>query len=146
MSSIIRKNTNELIRPFRSLLSGHYNSDLLEEDFFRSTSLPAVNVKETSQQLELELAVPGMKRDEIVVKVENGMLNISAESKQEKEEKEENYTRKEFNYAAFNRSFSIPDSLDQDQISAKYEEGILQVIIAKKEENKQEAAKSISIN
>ncbi|HEY4617248.1 MAG TPA: Hsp20/alpha crystallin family protein [Flavobacterium sp.] len=110
-------------------------------------SLPSVNLKETDKKIEIELAAPGLKKEDFKVEIDNNMLSISSEKEQEKEEtrKKGNYYRKEFNYQSFRRSFSLPDYADENKISANYKDGILHVEIDKKEGAKQTMAKTIAI-
>ena len=99
-----------------------------------NTDLPAVNIKENEKDFELELAMPGMKKDDFNVEVDDGVLTISSEVNNEDETKEDNYTRKEFSYASFRRSFTLPETVDEDNINATYVDGILRLTLPKKEE------------
>ena len=101
------------------------------------TTIPAVNIKESDKDFEVEVAVPGMNKKDFKIEVENNMLVISSEKKEEKseEDKEGKYTRKEFSYQSFQRSFTLPmDIIDDKKIEAKYKDGILTITIPKKEE------------
>ncbi|SDX88337.1 Hsp20/alpha crystallin family protein [Flavobacterium degerlachei] len=111
------------------------------------SNLPSVNLKETDKKIEIELAAPGLKKQDFKVEVDNNMLSISSEKEEEKEEtrKKDNYYRKEFNYQSFRRSFSLPDYADENKITANYKDGILHVEIDKKEGAKQNIAKTIAI-
>jgi HSP20 family protein len=111
------------------------------------TNLPSVNLKETDKKIEIEMAVPGLKKQDFKVEVENNLLSISSEKEEEKQEisKVDNYYKKEFNYQSFRRSFSLPDYADENKISADYKDGILHVEIDKKEGAKQRVAKTIAI-
>lgn len=99
-----------------------------------NTDVPAVNIKENEKDFELELAMPGMKKDDFNVEVDDGVLTISSEVNNEDETKEENYTRREFSYASFRRSFTLPETVDEDNINATYVDGILRLTLPKKEE------------
>jgi HSP20 family protein len=126
-------------------------SDLLDTDsFFNDTYLrkswvPSVNVKEDEKCYELDFAVPGLKKDDFKIEVDRGVLTISAESTSEKEETDKKYTRKEYNYSSFSRSFTLPDNVNEEQLEAKYEDGVLKVVLTKKEEEKSNK-KTIKIN
>lgn len=98
------------------------------------SNLPSVNLKETENKLEVELAAPGLKKEDFKIEIDNNMLMISSEKKEEKEEtrKKDNYVRKEFNYQSFYRSFSLPEYIDESKVEASYKDGILHVEIAKK--------------
>jgi HSP20 family protein len=111
------------------------------------SNLPSVNLKETDNQLEVELAAPGLKKEDFKVEIENNTLLISSEKQEEKEEsrKKDNYIRKEFSYQSFYRSFYLPEYVDESKIEANYKDGILHVTIAKKEGSKKKTTKSIAI-
>jgi HSP20 family protein len=121
-----------------------FNDYFLNDWFSRSTlndtgSLPAVNVKETNDAYELEVAAPGLKRDDFKVEMNNDRLIISAEKKvEDKEGKEDgDYVRREYSYQSFMRSFSLPESMvDGDKISAKYSDGVLHIHVPKTENAK----------
>ncbi|MBT8283225.1 MAG: Hsp20/alpha crystallin family protein [Muriicola sp.] len=129
MSIVTRNNSmfpslmNEFLRP--DWLGGSEN--------FVST-LPAVNIKEDDMGFNLELAIPGKNKNDFNVEVDKDVLTISMESKTEDEKTEDNYTRKEFSYSSFKRSFTLPDTVNSDKIKATYEEGILSLQLPKKEE------------
>jgi HSP20 family protein len=126
-------------------------SDLLDTDsffndtYFRKSWVPSVNVKEDEKCYELDFAVPGLKKDDFKIEVDRGVLTISAESTSEKEETDKKYTRKEYNYSSFSRSFTLPDNVNEEQLEAKYEDGVLKVVLTKKEEEKSNK-KTIKIN
>jgi HSP20 family protein len=112
-----------------------------------NTTLPAVNVKETEEAFAVELAAPGMEKDDFKVEVNNGLLTISSEKQAESktENAKEHYTKQEFSYESFSRSFTLPTIADSEKIEAKYEKGILLISIPKKEEAKPRPVKQISI-
>lgn len=109
------------------------DDDGLFPTFFRERTVPAVNVSEDDKFFRVELAAPGMKRDDFHVALERNMLVIKSEKEEEKEEKEKTWTRKEYNYSAFERSFWMPENVLADKISANYHDGVLVVEIPKKE-------------
>jgi HSP20 family protein len=111
----------------------------LSNDFFTTEStssgdIPAVNVIEDEKQFLLHLAVPGMKKEDFKINLENQVLTISNEEKQEKEEKKDNYTRREFYFNCFSRSFMLPKIVVADQIKADYKDGILMISLPKDEQ------------
>ena len=99
-----------------------------------SGDIPAVNIKEENDKFVLELAAPGMKKDDFKINLDNYQLTISAETKDEKKEKEDNYTRREFVYSSFSRSFTLPKTIDIEKIKADYRNGVLNIVLPKKEE------------
>ncbi len=119
-------------------LSDFFETDkwISPEKIFRvfHHSLPAANISETDKEYKIELAVPGFKKEEVKINLENEVLSITAENKTEKEEKTKKYTRKEFSYGSFNRSFQLPKVANAEKIHAKYEDGLLKLDIPKKEE------------
>ncbi|WP_027392480.1 Hsp20/alpha crystallin family protein [Aquimarina latercula] len=109
------------------------------------TSVPAVNITETKDSFDIEVAVPGLKKDEFEINLENGILIISSEKKEERESQEKKMTRKEFSFTSFQRSFSVPDTVSTDKINASYNDGVLSIRLPKKEEAKKQPPKLIEI-
>jgi len=109
-----------------------------ENDLFtgRAMTIPAVNIKDTKDDFTVELAVPGMKKDDFNIDIDGNMITISCEKEEKKEEKEEKFTRKEYNYSSFSRSFTLPDEIMKEKIEARYEDGVLKLMLPKKEEAK----------
>ncbi|MBX7094499.1 MAG: Hsp20/alpha crystallin family protein [Flavobacteriales bacterium] len=113
-----------------------------------SASIPAVNITETENQFQIEVAAPGMNKEDFKVELENNILTISSDKEEKKEVSDEKgkFTRKEFSYHSFTRSFSIPEKLiEQSKISGKYENGILQILLPKKEHQIEKPNKQIQI-
>jgi HSP20 family protein len=108
-------------------------------------SLPAVNVTETPDAYTLELAAPGLQKDDFLVKIENNRLTISSEKEQPASSTEGKVTRREFGYGKFLRSFTLPQAANTDQIDAQYQNGILVLHILKKEEAKEKGPKLIAV-
>jgi HSP20 family protein len=140
-------------------LSKHSNTGYADpwRDFFdldlwgnrssqRNTSLPAVNISEDEKKYIVEVAAPGFKKEDFKLNVEDDILTISAESKQEnvEEGKDKQYSRREYSYNSFTRSFHLPDNAKDDSIGAKYADGILKIHIPKSKEQ-QKATKQINI-
>jgi len=113
-----------------------------------NTTLPAVNIREDKNTFEIEVAAPGMTKGDFMVSLENDLLTISSEKTDEKRnEKEGQYSRREFSYQSFQRSFNLPEGLvDSEKISAKYCDGILCITVPKKEEVKKKASREIKIS
>jgi HSP20 family protein len=112
-----------------------------------NSTLPAVNILENENDFQIELAVPGLKKEDFKIDFDNGSLIISSEIKDEKESKAQNFTRKEFSYKSFQRTFSIPKNLiNHDKIAASYENGLLKITLPKAEEVKQKPVKQIKIS
>lgn len=89
------------------------------------SEIPAANIQEKENEYLIELAVPGMKKEDFNLDVNNGILNISSRQESESEKTEDGFSRKEFNYSAFSRSFTLPENVDEDEIKASYNDGIL---------------------
>lgn len=108
---------------------------------------PAVNISENENGFTLDVAAPGLQKEDFTIKIEDDLLTISAEVKTESEDKTPNYTRKEFGFKSFKRSFRITEEqINQDEIKASYENGVLSIQLPKKEEAKPLPARSISIS
>lgn len=109
-------------------------------------SVPAVNVKETEAEYELEIAAPGLHKDDFDIKLENNILTISSESKTEHEESDKKYARREFHYTSFSRSFTLPENeIDEEKINANYKDGVLYLVLPKRDEVKPKEPRTIHI-
>lgn len=133
--------------PVRDLSSIQEKMNQLFEDTFSRTRgrdealgkgmwTPAVDIFETEEAVVVKAEIPGVERDQIAVEIKDGILTLHGERKFEKEVKEENYHRIERAYGTFHRSFSLPSSVDEEKISAKFKEGVLEVTLPKKERAK----------
>lgn len=113
-----------------------------------NTTIPAVNIKETADQFEVEMAAPGMRKEDFRVELNGNLLTIGSERQTLGEAGEaERYTRREFSYQSFQRSFTLPKNVvDVEQINARYENGVLHLLIPKREEAKQKPPKMIEIH
>lgn len=145
-------------RPFGSLITRDFfdmdnffddrmwKGGLMETDFWNGKTVePALNIRETDDHFEIELAAPGFSKKDFEVTIEDGCLNISAKKEFTKEEKEEEYTRREFNYSAFERSLQLPETVKEEEIKAKYNDGILRFKLMKREEAKKRPPKVIEV-
>lgn len=135
--------------PMWSLIDDIFNGGLpsvFSQNFNSGISLPMVNIKETAEAYFVEMAVPGLKKSDFHIDLDNQVLSISTETEHENELKEENYTRREFGYSSFKRSFTLPETVDDGKIKAEYDEGILSLHLPKREEAKQKPARSIKIS
>lgn len=110
-----------------------------------SSRIPSANITETDKEYKIELAVPGMERKDFKVAVENGVLYVSSEKDEEHTDEDKNYTRREYSYSGFKRSFSLPENCFEDKIIAKYENGILNMILPKKELTHMKPASEIPV-
>lgn len=108
--------------------------------------LPAANIKEDDKSYGIEVAVPGIKKEDITLEVENGLLTVSGKSKEEKNEENSSFLRREYKSSAFARTFSLPDNANEDGITSHYENGILNIGIAKKEPAVKKEKKAIAIS
>jgi HSP20 family protein len=133
---------NDFFRPWESLFDTNGGSLF---NNLNPINVPAVNISEGKDQYDVSVAAPGMKKDDFNIDVEGNTLTISAEKREEKEEKNERYTRKEFNYSSFSRSFSLPDGVNKEKIDASYDNGLLKLVLPKTEDAKKPASKHISV-
>ena len=111
-----------------------------------TTRMPSVNITENDKDFKIEMAAPGLERKDFKVEIENGILFISSEKKEEVKEDNKLFTRREFSYNSFSRSFTLPDNCMPDKIEAHYENGILQIILPKKEMTFSKPAQEIKIS
>lgn len=130
---------------FPSLIDDFINTDWnLKVPSFSGT-VPAVNIKELDSQFEIELAIPGMNKDDFEIEVEDGVLSISSTQEEEQVNEKGKFTRREFSYSSFRRSFTLPDSVDPTKIDATYKEGVLLVLLPKHKEAQPQPKKLIKI-
>lgn len=138
---------NSFIPSSTSLFDDFFSRDLFDWSKSEGNGLvPRVNIKENNDGFSVDIAAPGMKKEDFQVELDNDMLTVSSEVSQNQEEKDERYTRKEFSYHAFRRSFYLPNTVEVDEINATYKDGILNLWIPKREEAKKKPARMISIN
>ena len=142
MLPMLRKRGN-----FPSLMDEFFGKDLMPNffDFDNEFTTPAVNITEGADGYKIELAAPGIDKKDIKIDLDQNVLTISSENKQEKEDKDEKVMRKEFRYSAFSRSFTLPDTADYEKINASHKDGILTIKIPKKEESITKPARTINI-
>ena len=147
--TLIRRN-QDYNPSFPSFFENFFTRDLMDwnnRNFSDTdTTIPAVNVKEDDEKYLIEVAAPGMKKEDFKVKLENNLLTISSEKKEEKEEKKKNFNRREFSYQSFQRSFTLPEGhVLSEKITATYKDGILHIELPKREEVKPQSPKEIEI-
>jgi HSP20 family protein len=139
---------NEPKHSFPNIMENFFGKDIFDliSNNGHTSSLPAVNILEGKEDYRIEVAAPGLKKSDFHLDIENNLLKISAESHQDNTNKEEKYTRREFSYNTFQRAFTLPQLVETDKITAKYEDGILKIHIPKKEEAKEKPARTIKIS
>lgn len=146
--SLLKLKNNDFFPSISEWMDDFFDKDFLP---FNSklakmgTVVPAVNIKDDKENYSLELAVPGMKKEDLKINLDKGMLTISSENKEEKEEKKGDYTRREFCFNSFSRSFSLPENIDEENIKANYNDGVLSLVIPKKNLIGEEKTKEIKI-
>jgi HSP20 family protein len=126
---------NQAVNPFfndvfESILNDSFLSDKL------ATRVPAVNIGETENEFHVELAVPGLKKEDFKISLDKNVLSVSVEKQAENVEEGKKYSKREYSYNSFVRSFTLPETVDYGKIDAEYTDGILKLNIAKKEEAK----------
>lgn len=147
--SIIKRNE---FFPGLSLFDDFFSRDIwnwgMNNTSSTNTTIPLVNIKETADNFEVEMAAPGMNKEDFKVEVDGNVLTITSERKNENEIKEgDRYTKREFSYQSFQRSFQLPkEVVDSEKIEAKYENGVLRLLVPKKEEAKPRPPKMIQIH
>lgn len=128
-------NKSRAVNPwFNDVFDSFFNDSFISDRMI--ARVPAVNICETEGNYQIELAVPGLKKEDFKISLDKNSLSISAERKSEVEEDGKRYNRREYSYSSFVRSFTLPETVDQNNIEAEYTDGILRVNVAKKEEAK----------
>ena len=149
----LTKRNGSLFNNFSTLFNDFFDREFLnwgESNFSNTgTTIPAVNIRETKDDFVVEMAAPGMKKEDFKIELDGSLLSISSErsSNQVEENNDERYSRREFSYESFQRSFTLPkDVVEADRLKARYENGVLRLEIPKKEEAKQKPPKLIAIS
>jgi HSP20 family protein len=128
------KKNNALLPSFNDVFDSIFNDTFFND---RMTSrVPAANISETADHYHVEMAAPGLKKEDFKLSLDRNILNISVEQQRENKDEQKNYSKREFSYSSFVRAFTLPESADYNRIEAAYTDGILKVDIAKKEEAK----------
>ena len=144
---LARKNENY----FPSFFDRFWNNELMDWSHSNysntNTSIPAVNVKETDDEYTIEVAAPGMKKSDFKINFKNNVLTIASEKQNTAEDKTDSYTRQEFSYQSFQRSFTVPENeVNSEKIFARYNEGILNIHLPKRDEVKPQPERQIKIS
>ncbi len=125
---------NSLLPGFNDVFESIFNDTFFNDRMV--TRVPAVNISESENNYHVELAVPGLKKDDFKLNLEQNVLTVSVEQSAEHQDNQKNYNKREFSYSSFVRSFTLPESADDSNINASYTDGILTIDIAKREEAK----------
>jgi HSP20 family protein len=133
---------------FPSIVDEFFGRDFLPNlfEFQTGINMPSVNIVEGKNDFRIEVAAPGLQKDDFKINLDNNVLTISSEKEEKQEEKDERYMRREFSYTSFRRSFSLPQTVEADKISANHNNGVLSISIPKKDEAKVKPAKQIEIH
>ena len=136
--------TRRSFRPF-------FMPNIFEDDFFpvlsnSTSSMPAVNIREDEKNYILDLAAPGIDKKDLKIDINEDVLTVSSETKNESEESKDGYRRKEFSFSEFSRSFYIPENVNREKIEANYNDGILSVALPKQEAEKNKITRKIEIS
>ena len=150
MTSLVKFNNGSRTMPaLSSWIEDWFGKDMPGSLFndFTGISMPAVNIRETADNYEVEVAAPGMQKGDFNINLDNNLLTISSERQhEEKNVEEERFTRREFSYSSFRRTFTLPETVNAEKISAKYKDGILIIDLPKKDHAKKKPARTIKIS
>ena len=128
------KNNNALMPGFNDIFENFFNDSFVTDRMV--ARVPAVNISETSEAYHIELAAPGLRKHDFKISTERNLLTVSVEHRNENTENNKKYNKREFSYTSFVRSFTLPETADDSRIEAVYNDGVLQIDVAKKEEAK----------
>jgi len=121
-------------------------ADSSDAQVFPGISVPAVNITQDKEAFNVLLAAPGMKKEDFQIDIDGNILSVRSEKQDKKEEKDKEYTRREFSYSSFSRSFTLPDEVQQDKITARYADGVLTITLPRLESNGKTANRKITIS
>ncbi len=128
-----------LDRFFRNGFNDLWGSQLVE-------TVPAVNILEKKDGYSVEMAAPGLKKSDFKIDVDDNLITIGCEKEMEKKTEEKEFTKQEYNYSSFSRSFTVPERADVSKVNARYEDGVLKLFVPKKEKAAREEAKRIKVS
>jgi len=128
----------DLFKPWNELFDGRL--------FGKELKVPAVNISKHKDYYLVSMSAPGLKKEDFKIDLDGDVLTISSEKEESKEEKEAKYTRKEYNYSSFSRSFTLPEGTEKERIAAKYEDGVLKITVPHNHKAKNPSAKHIAVN
>jgi HSP20 family protein len=131
-----------------SLVEEYFNGDFLPRffDVDNTNSVPAVNIVESKDEYRIDVAAPGLDKEDFRINIEKNVLTVSSEREEKHEENDEKTMRKEFSYSSFKRCFSLPETVNSEKIKATHKDGILQIVVPKREEAKEKPAREIKIS
>jgi len=148
MTTLIKRNSN-LFPTAPSFFDDFFTRDVFDwsnTNKAYGVSMPAVNIKENENAFEVEVAVPGLKKEDFKIELDKDVLTVSSEKESQEEKNEENFRRKEFSYSSFKRTFSLPENkVDGEKVAAKYEDGVLYINLPKREEVKPKPVRAIQV-
>jgi len=146
MSLIKFNRRNNLFPVFNSWADNFFkDDDGFLANWNAAQNFPPVNVEETEKEFQVSLAAPGLKKEDFNIEIKDNSLVISSETSDSSEEKDENYTRKEFSFSSFQRSFWLPENVNTNNIKASYEDGLLKISVPKLKVEKAEVSKKIEV-
>ncbi len=128
------KSNNSLMPGFSDVFDSILNDTFFSDHMM--TKVPAANISESADHFHVELAAPGLKKEDFRLKLERDVLSISVEQVNDDQQQKRNYAKREYSYSSFVRSFTLPESADQNGIEAKYTDGVLRIDVSKREEAK----------
>ncbi len=143
MNTLIR---SEFVPRFGSLLENFFGNQLtpfVQSEWFQT--VPAVNITENDESFTIEVAAPGLSKEDFKLHLDNDILKIRVQKERQSESKDERYTRKEFNFTSFERSFNLPRTIDSEQITATYQDGLMKINLPKKPEARPKTPRVIDI-
>lgn len=129
-----KRNNASLLPGFNDVIDSIFNDTFFNDRM--TTRVPAANISESEDHFHVELAAPGLKKEDFKLNLERNVLNISVEQRNEQQNNQKNYSKREYSYSSWVRSFTLPDSANAEQINAAYTDGVLKIDIAKREEAK----------
>lgn len=142
--SLIKWNPEVFLPSTKGFFDDFFSDDFME-NWNNTKFLPAVNIVENKKEFRLEMAVSGFKKEDFKIEMSKGLMTISAEAEENKEDKDEKMTRKEWRFSSFNRTFTLPAEVNADKIVANYDKGVLKVMLPKTKVAEEQVKKTVAI-
>lgn len=145
--NIVKRTRNDRYPGYFNIFEDFFNETFPEIRFndVKSQRMPSVNIGERDTRFEIDLAAPGFQKEDFSIDVHDAILTVKGEKKEEKTDEDKKYTRREYSFSSFERSFTLPENIDDESIDAKYENGVLRIILPKTETKPEDNKRKIEI-
>ena len=145
--TLVKRNGSSFPSLIDDIIDGNFlMPGLFSNPLLKGNMMPQANIVEDDKEFKIELSAPGLKKDDFKIDVDNGVLTVSCEKEEEKDDKNKKYRMREYSYSSFSRSFQLPENIKEEDINAKYTDGVLSLAVPKKEMSVSKPKKAIKVS